>query len=88
MKKLLGTFALFKLSGAWWIAAVQPVILSLGAILAAIDLDVLDLQPFELKIKLPFINKLKKDAQWNPTEETPLLDADMENNEWMDWVID
>ena len=28
--------------GAWWAAAVQPVILSLGAVLSAIDQDVLD----------------------------------------------
>ena len=30
--------------GTWWTAAVQPVILSLGAILGAVDLDVLDIQ--------------------------------------------
>ena len=36
--------------GALWAAAVQPVMLSIGAFLAAIDLDVID-------IKLPFINK-------------------------------
>ena len=37
--------------GTWWAAAVQPVILGLGAVLAAIDLDVLDLS------SMPFINK-------------------------------
>ena len=30
--------------GAWWVAAVQPVILSLGAVFSAIDLD---LEPIE-----------------------------------------
>ena len=40
-----------------WVAAVQPLILSLGAILGAIDLDVLDLSSIELKNLLPFINK-------------------------------
>ena len=40
--------------GAWWAAAVQPVILSLGAVLSAIDLDVLDIQ-------LPFLNKQEED---------------------------
>ena len=44
--KLKGIFALFTLSamvkGAWWAAAVQPIILSIGAILGAIDLEVLD----------------------------------------------
>ena len=36
--------------GAFWAAAIQPVILSLGAILGALDLDVLDLQPIAQKI--------------------------------------
>ena len=44
--KLFGVFVLSLLSvmveGAWLAAAVQPVILSLGAVLGAIDLDVLD----------------------------------------------
>ena len=45
--KLASIFVLLALSvtvqGAWWAAAaVQPVILSLGAILGAIDLDVLN----------------------------------------------
>ena len=47
--KLISIFALFALSlvveGTWIAAAVQPVILSIGAALAAIDLDVLDVQP-------------------------------------------
>ena len=50
--KLKGVFALLSLSvmvkGTWWSAAVQPIILSLGAIMGAIDLDVLE---------IPFINK-------------------------------
>ena len=53
--KLIGIIALFTLivmvKGSWWAAAVQPVILSLGAVLSAIDLDVLDTQ------SIPFINK-------------------------------
>ena len=48
--KLIFVFTLFSLSvlvnGAWWAAAIQPVILSLGAILTAIDSDVLDTQTF------------------------------------------
>ena len=44
--KILLIFALFALSvvvkGSWWAAAVQPVILGLGAIYTAIDLDVID----------------------------------------------
>ena len=49
--KLQFIFALFTLiftvKGAWWTAAVQPVILSIGAVLSAIDLDILDVQPLE-----------------------------------------
>ena len=40
-------FALFNLilivRGAWWAAAAQPVILSLGAVLGALNIEVLDL---------------------------------------------
>ena len=46
--KLANIFALFTLSvivrGAWWVAAVQPFILSLGAmVFGTIDQDVLDI---------------------------------------------
>ena len=62
--KLSGIFALFSLSvlvkGTWWAAAVQPVILSLGAVLSAIDLDGFDIQTIELRNLLPFINKQEK----------------------------
>ena len=47
--KLKVIFALYTLSvivkGMWWTAAVQPVILSLGAVFTAINLDVLDIEP-------------------------------------------
>ena len=49
--KLLDIFVLFTLSeivkSTWWATAVQPVILSLGAILTAFDKDVLDVSVFE-----------------------------------------
>ena len=51
---LLSLFVIVE--GAWWAAAVQPVILSLGAVLSAIDQDVLDVQSIEWKSLLPFIN--------------------------------
>ena len=35
--------------GTWWAAAVQPVILSLGAVLAAINQDVFDINSIEWK---------------------------------------
>ena len=47
--KLRDIFALLSLSvivkGTWLAAAIQPVILSLGALFSAIDLDVLDVEP-------------------------------------------
>ena len=47
--KLIDIFALFTLGvivkSTWWAAAVQPVILSFGAVLAAVDLDILDVEP-------------------------------------------
>ena len=59
--KLSSIFALFTLSvmveGAFWAAAVQPIILSLGAVMSAIDLEVLDLQQIDLRSMLPFISK-------------------------------
>ena len=45
--KISDIFALFTISvmvKGTWISVIQPVILSIGALLAAIDLDVLDLQ--------------------------------------------
>ena len=37
---------------------MQPVILSIGAALAALDSDVLDTQTFELRNYLPFVNEI------------------------------
>ena len=64
--KLSTIFALFTLSlvvkATWWAAAAQPVILSLGAVLAAIDLDVLnmDAQTIEWKNWLGFRSDRKR----------------------------
>ena len=59
--KLKDIFALCTLSvivkGTWFIAAAQPVLLSLGAVLTALNQDVLDLHHIEWKSFLPFINK-------------------------------
>ena len=58
LREIIAIFILsISVNGAWWTAAVQPVILSLGAVLSAIDLDVLDVQTIGLKNWLPFINK-------------------------------
>ena len=45
--------------GTWWAAAVQPAIISLGAVLGmgTLDHDVLDVQPTEWKSLQPFISK-------------------------------
>ena len=75
--KLESIIALFTLivmvKGAWWAAAIQPVILSLGAVLGTIDKDVLDIQAIEWRNLLPFINKqdaeVPKDAKKEDEEE-------------------
>ena len=57
--------------GTWWISALQPVILSLGAIKAVVDLDVLEGESFELKYWL----SSKKEQDETP-QERPMSDAD------------
>ena len=74
---LTSIFALFKLcmmvEGAWWAAAVQPVILSLGAVLGALDLDVLDVHYFvEIKNK-----KEKPEADQTRTLNSHLIDPEI-----------
>ena len=77
--KLKSIFALFTLSvmvkGTWLAAVVQPVILSLGAVLGALDLDVLDVQYL-----LPFINKQDE----NPYEDESLEEYDKPKKEEAD----
>ena len=62
--KLSSIFIIFSLivivKSAWWAAAVQPVILGFGAVLTALNQDVLDVDPIELKSLLPFISKQDK----------------------------
>ena len=62
--KLSGILTLFTLNitvtSAWLTALAQPVILSLGAVLGAIDLGVLDVHPVEFKTWLPFVSKLNR----------------------------
>ena len=74
--KIRDIFALFMLSmivkGTWWAAAVQPVILSLGAVLTAFDKDVLNLEPIQWKNWLPYINKLEKEDKESTT--SPLFE--------------
>ena len=76
--KYLFIFVLFTLivivKGAWWAAVVQPVILGLGAILAAFDSDVLNTQSIELKFKSPF--KSKKAAISKFSEDSDDYDDD------------
>ena len=70
--KLTSIFTLFTLivivKGAWWAAAVQPVILSLGAVLGTIDQDVLDLQPIAQK-NWNIFKSDKKETQSSDTKE-------------------
>ena len=66
--KLITILTIFSLSiivkGAWWAAAVQPVILGFGAAFAALDHDVVDTNFFGWRdfIKwIPWIGKEKQD---------------------------
>ena len=45
--------------GAWWATAVQPVILGFGAILTALNEDVID-------IELPSMEKQEGERGWSP----------------------
>ena len=66
--KLSAVFALFALivmvKGAWWAAAVRPIILSLGAIWGAIDSDVLNVEHIEWRNMMPFISKQSKEDKY------------------------
>ena len=74
LKSILAVFTLsVMVKGTWLAAVVQPVILSLGAVLGAIDLDVLDVQTIELKNLLPFINKQDE----TPKEDETLTEDEM-----------
>ena len=70
MKILSIIIALFALGEmvncTWWAAAVQPVILSLGAVFAALDLDLqpmLDAQPIDFKNFFTLKNEENKAPQ-------------------------
>ena len=48
-------------------AVVQPCLLGLGTILAAVHLNVLDVQPIVWKNWLPFVNKQSKSETKEPS---------------------
>ena len=61
-------FTLFALSvivkGSLWAAAVQPIILSLGAMMAAVDQDVLNVHFFDWKSWFrPVVDEKRKEAK-------------------------
>ena len=61
LRDILAQFTLIIIvKGTFLAAAVQPFILGLGAILSAVDLDSLDIQPIEWNNLLPFVNKQEK----------------------------
>ena len=49
--------------GAWWTAVAHPVILSLGAILGTLDLDVLNVEPIGGYSWMSFDSNRKKHAK-------------------------
>ena len=65
--KLIDIFTQFTLivivKGTWFLAALQPVILTLGTVFTALDTGVLDVQPIEMKKWLPFVNKVSRKEQ-------------------------
>ena len=64
-------------NGAWWAAAVRPVMLGMGAFFVALDLDIqpmLDVKPFEMSNVVKYYNsgrkkKLKDPYMLDETEE-------------------
>ena len=61
-------FALFTsvmmVKGAWFAAVAQPVILGLGAVLGALNMDVFDAQPIRWDIFVPLFNPNKKSKEF------------------------
>ena len=43
--------------GAWWAAAAQPVILSLGAVLGVLNLDIVDFEPIKWNLYIHTFNE-------------------------------
>ena len=70
-------FAVFTLStivkSAWWIAAAQPIILSLGAGLAALNLDVQPLLDINWKKLIVFKNDKEDNDNKEVTEEVSAI---------------
>ena len=83
--KLTATFVFFALivmvKGTWQILALQPVILSLGALLGAIDHGLLDGQLFEWKNLFKFSSKQKAEALVSKNEATSDSDKLLESIE-------
>ena len=42
--------------GVWWAAAAQPVILSLGAVLGVLNLDLVEVEPTKWELFVPSFN--------------------------------
>ena len=65
IRVLLISFTLsLAVNGAWWVATIQPVILSICSVFAALELDLLpnlDLQPIEWRRWTIFKNEKKKE---------------------------
>ena len=78
------------MQGTWWVAAVKPVILSIGAVLSAFDQDLLDLQPIGWKNYLPFIYKADEAARdkrvsTKKEEEDDTWEGPITAEEWADF---
>ena len=62
LKSIVALFTfIISVEGAFWAAALNPVILSLGAVFGAINTDLLNIESIEWN--LPFMNKNDKDEK-------------------------
>ena len=66
-------------NGAWWAAVTQPVILSFGSLLAAVDTDVLDVHLIDWNKWIPFLGKGKKTPPDAKEKEEPVAKEKEEN---------
>ena len=84
---LITIFALLSLAvtvrGAWWAAAAQPVILGLGAVMGALNLDIFDAQPIKWDFYMPSFNP---SSRWKTSasvsdEESKLSEKEQEQEQ-------
>ena len=74
IKVLIALLMLNEIAKAWWAVVAQPVLLGVGAILTALNQDVLDMDSIELR--LPFINKYEEQEEKKDPLDDPFFKPD------------